>query len=180
MEMMGSIMNKQRIKELALANGFKLKEQHDGVLDLNPYVYEFAAAIEEELQAQVKRLQNLILEVINTDADEFFMMGTDWGGAAIASLSETPTQSLAALKAQWQADILSTISQKLLSAKNTGFIKIPKNIETHTDFIKWLNETQDIKCGCKTESDEKFGTLIYKCKQHDDSFTANNSQEPKK
>lgn len=38
-------MNKQAIKELALANGFKLKEQPDGSIDLNPYVYEFALAL---------------------------------------------------------------------------------------------------------------------------------------
>jgi len=38
-------MNKQAIKELALANGFKLKEQPDGSIDLNPYVYDFALAL---------------------------------------------------------------------------------------------------------------------------------------
>lgn len=41
-------MNKQRIKELALANGFKLKEQSDGSVDLNPYVYEFALVLMAE------------------------------------------------------------------------------------------------------------------------------------
>ena len=35
-------MNKQYIKEVALECGFKLKEQPDGELDLNPYVYTFA------------------------------------------------------------------------------------------------------------------------------------------
>lgn len=38
-------MNKQQIKELALSNGFQLKEQPDGTLDLNPYVYEFSSAL---------------------------------------------------------------------------------------------------------------------------------------
>lgn len=38
-------MTEQEIKELALANGFKLKEQADGSLDLNPYVYDFVAAV---------------------------------------------------------------------------------------------------------------------------------------
>lgn len=33
---------KEQIKELALRSGFKLKEQPDGSMDLNPYVYEFA------------------------------------------------------------------------------------------------------------------------------------------
>lgn len=38
-------MNKQQVKELALANGFKLKRQPDGTEDLNPYVYEFACKL---------------------------------------------------------------------------------------------------------------------------------------
>ena len=38
-------MNKAKIRELALANGFKLKEQPDGTMELNPYVYEFASAL---------------------------------------------------------------------------------------------------------------------------------------
>ena len=35
-------MNKQYIKEVALECGFKLREQPNGELDLNPYVYTFA------------------------------------------------------------------------------------------------------------------------------------------
>lgn len=38
-------MTNDRIKELALANGFKLKEQPDGLMDLNPYVFAFARAL---------------------------------------------------------------------------------------------------------------------------------------
>jgi hypothetical protein len=45
-------MDIQRIKELALANGFKLKEQASGNLDLNAYIYDFANAIEREVKAQ--------------------------------------------------------------------------------------------------------------------------------
>ena len=47
-----SVMDIQKIKELALANGFKLKEQADGGVDLNAYVYEFANAIEQAAKAQ--------------------------------------------------------------------------------------------------------------------------------
>ena len=47
-----SVMEIQKIKELALANGFKLKEQADGGMDLNAYVYDFANAIEREAKAQ--------------------------------------------------------------------------------------------------------------------------------
>lgn len=38
-------MTNDQIKEIALANGFKLKDQPSGEMDLNPYVYEFARAI---------------------------------------------------------------------------------------------------------------------------------------
>lgn len=38
-------MTNEQIKEIALANGFKLKEQPDGEMDLNPYVYDFARAL---------------------------------------------------------------------------------------------------------------------------------------
>ena len=38
-------MSKQKIRELALDKGFKLKEQPNGEMDLNPYVYHFAEAL---------------------------------------------------------------------------------------------------------------------------------------
>ena len=44
-------MDIQKIKELALANGFKLKEQASGNMDLNAYVYDFANAIEQAAKA---------------------------------------------------------------------------------------------------------------------------------
>ena len=46
-------MDFQKIKELALANGFSLKEQASGNMDLHSYVYEFANAIEQAVKAQV-------------------------------------------------------------------------------------------------------------------------------
>ena len=45
-------MDIQKIKELALANGFLLKEQASGNMDLHSYVYEFANAIEQAAKAQ--------------------------------------------------------------------------------------------------------------------------------
>ena len=36
---------KEQIKELALRCGFKLKEQPNGKMDLNPYVYDFAQTL---------------------------------------------------------------------------------------------------------------------------------------
>lgn len=61
-------MDLEKIKELALANGFKLKEQADGSMDLNAYVYDFANAIEQAAKADTddqitvsyERLQELI------------------------------------------------------------------------------------------------------------------------
>lgn len=38
-------MNKEIIQKLALESGFKLKPQPNGVMDLNPYVYEFVNSI---------------------------------------------------------------------------------------------------------------------------------------
>ena len=45
-------MDIQEIKEIALANGFSLKEKASGNMDLHSYVYEFANAIEQAAKAQ--------------------------------------------------------------------------------------------------------------------------------
>lgn len=48
-------MTNDQIKEIALANSFKLKEQPSGEMDLNPYVYEFARKLlshQTEVMAQ--------------------------------------------------------------------------------------------------------------------------------
>lgn len=47
-------LNKETIKQIALANGFKLKEQANGDTDLNPYVYEFTNAIAEHCWSAFK------------------------------------------------------------------------------------------------------------------------------
>ena len=38
-------MNNEDIERIALTNGFKLKEQADGSMALNPYVFDFARAL---------------------------------------------------------------------------------------------------------------------------------------
>ena len=65
-------MDVQKIKELALANGFSLKEQASGNMDLHSYVYEFANAIEQAVKAQavpegfeIGRLQDRITELLD-------------------------------------------------------------------------------------------------------------------
>lgn len=41
-----NVMEKSRIRAIALSVGFKLKEQPNGEMDLNTYVYEFAKLLE--------------------------------------------------------------------------------------------------------------------------------------
>ena len=52
-------MTNEQIKEIALANSFKLKEQPDGTKDLNPYVYEFARALIDERDRGITPIKNL-------------------------------------------------------------------------------------------------------------------------
>ena len=76
----GGVMDIEKIKELALANGFKLKEQASGNLDLNAYVYDFANAVEQEAKAQAdapghitvthERFQELIAIGVKAALDE--------------------------------------------------------------------------------------------------------------
>ena len=56
-------MNKKQIKDLALSNGFKLKEQPSGEIDLNPYVYDFADALLTKANERVKELEQVNLEL---------------------------------------------------------------------------------------------------------------------
>lgn len=39
------MLNKQQIQHLALQEGFKLKKQPDGSMDLNPYVYDLVYSV---------------------------------------------------------------------------------------------------------------------------------------
>ncbi|QFP93532.1 hypothetical protein [Edwardsiella phage vB_EtaM_ET-ABTNL-9] len=47
-------MDKERIKKMALGSGFKLKEQPNGEMDLNPYVYEFVDMVESAISHKYK------------------------------------------------------------------------------------------------------------------------------
>lgn len=58
-------MDIQKIKELALANGFKLKEQASGNMDLNAYVYDFANAIEQEAKAQAVPEKDAVIKKLS-------------------------------------------------------------------------------------------------------------------
>ena len=58
----------ETIREIALKCGFKLREQPDGTMDLNPYVYDFAFEIAKLVTMPVaqnisERLRELALEI---------------------------------------------------------------------------------------------------------------------
>ena len=66
-------MDIQKIKELALANGFKLKEQANGNMDLNAYVYDFANAIEQAAKAQAVPEWISVNDKMPDEGDEVFV-----------------------------------------------------------------------------------------------------------
>ena len=68
-------MDIKKIKELALANGFKLKEQASGNMDLNAYVYDFANAIEQAAKAQAVPEGFVLVPKEPTEA--MYIAGTD-------------------------------------------------------------------------------------------------------
>lgn len=55
-------MELEKIKELALANGFSLKEQASGNMDLHSYVYEFANALLREATPEGFVFNDVFLE----------------------------------------------------------------------------------------------------------------------
>ena len=67
-------MDIQKIKELALANGFSLKEQASGNMDLHSYVYEFANAIEQAVKDQAATYESCSIKaheiIINETKNE--------------------------------------------------------------------------------------------------------------
>ena len=66
-------MDIQKIKELALANGFSLKEQASGNMDLHSYVYEFANAIEQAVKAQAVPEWISVNDKMPDEGDEVFV-----------------------------------------------------------------------------------------------------------
>jgi hypothetical protein len=89
-------LEKNDIRKLALDNGFKLKSQEDGTMDLNPYVYEFAAALLKS-KAPVPTLANWR---VTTDASKVVVMHKDGSGVVVeesgaASIAECILSRLA-------------------------------------------------------------------------------------
>lgn len=54
-------MTNEQIKEIALENGFKLKGQPNGDMDLNPYVYDFARAL---IRSEFSKVRETTLSLI--------------------------------------------------------------------------------------------------------------------
>jgi hypothetical protein len=57
------MIDRSTIKQIALEQGFKLKEQPDGSMDLNPYVYTFARVLETQVRKEI--IASLILDTPN-------------------------------------------------------------------------------------------------------------------
>ena len=65
-------MDKQYIKEIALDNGFKLKKQTCGKMDLNPYVYQFSDALCGSLSQRIVELEaseEISVDLVETMAE---------------------------------------------------------------------------------------------------------------
>ncbi len=58
-------MVKEHVKDVAIANGFKLKEQPSGEMDLNPYVYQFANALCNQQATRIDELTAALAELLN-------------------------------------------------------------------------------------------------------------------
>ena len=69
------MIEKSRIKAMALSSGFKLKEQPNGEMDLNPYVYEFAKLLElavlYDRNREIKKRFETLADNFETLADNF-------------------------------------------------------------------------------------------------------------
>lgn len=89
-------MDIQIIKELALANGFSLKEQASGNMDLHSYVYEFANAIEQAAKASV--VEGFVLVPKEPTKDTLIEIASVCIGDDFANLNEARNLYKAAIK----------------------------------------------------------------------------------
>ena len=64
-------MNKRTVRNLALKNGFKLKEQLNGKLDLNSYVYHFA---NELVKCQQQEMDSLKAQLAQYQSDDYVLV----------------------------------------------------------------------------------------------------------
>ena len=105
-------MDIQKIKELALANGFKLKEQSSGNMDLNAYVYDFANAIEQAAKAQTVLEKDAIIKKLS---DQLYSQ--EMKTSAARTLCETACELLDDYAHQDAMVILNDLEQAMLEAQ---------------------------------------------------------------
>ena len=80
-------MNRDLVYRTALANGFNLKEQPDGTMDLNPYVYEFTGQLIGCAFDEIDKLRGLF-EGSSEAAKEFCQKLNDSEDALRSALKE--------------------------------------------------------------------------------------------
>jgi len=118
-------MDKQYVREIALDNGFKLKQQPDGDMDLNPYVYQFAdelcsllvlrsAELEQErdqLKAQNTELTHYLYLIATQGIHALPGTGTqEWmKKKAQEAVDKSPAACLADIQAKAIDDMLNTV-----------------------------------------------------------------------
>lgn len=140
------MLDKTKVKELALANGFKLKEQADGSMDLNPYVYQFAAALERlataELKAQVEQLKyNLAYCADILEFDLLPCLEVDDGCSEyIASardlINKTPAQCLAEIKARAVEQVFNHFKNKFNGSEKLTVRDICWMLDEHLNQLR--------------------------------------------
>jgi len=106
-------MDVQKIKELALANGFKLKEQADGSMDLNAYVYDFANAIEQAAKAQAVPEKDAVIKKLS---DQLYAQ--EMKASAARVLCETACELLDDYAHQDAMVILNDLEQAMKEPAN--------------------------------------------------------------
>lgn len=106
-------MDVQKIKELALANGFKLKEQADGSMDLNAYVYDFANAIEQAAKAQAVPEKDAVIKKLSNQ-----LYAQEMKASAARVLCETACELLDDYAHQDAMVILNDLEQAMKEPAN--------------------------------------------------------------
>jgi hypothetical protein len=71
-------LSKDLVRNIALANGFKLKLQPDGEMELNPYVYDFAELIAQmAISHHLAKDSKPSTDIDSTDWDEVDLINVD-------------------------------------------------------------------------------------------------------
>ncbi|MEJ7938159.1 hypothetical protein WKH77_10240 [Acinetobacter baumannii] len=145
-------MNKEIVKKIALENGFKLKEQANGSLDLNPYVYVFAnKLIEHTGLGQQKNVtqegSEKAYEAALMDCERYGSDEENEGGLWSWQHHEADRKRVAELEKR--LEIATRKWTALTSIATTCPNQLPD------EFFKKLDELHDALCGHKVEHESK-------------------------